>query len=173
MRWAVGSGVPVGRFGLGPLRLDGVPSALGDGTGPRCVLRRRGDTRLGFERRARGTDAGEPLLLVGHPVRHLIAAPFGPVLAILAIIGVRCRVEPGLHLRGQFGFHLLHARIAHGLVLGGVGAQLGPVHRHMAEAHQTRPLAQRQHLNEQLAQRRQVAAAELADGAEVRPVTEP
>ena len=55
-------------------------------------------------------------------------------------------------------------------MLGSIGAQLVAIHRDMAEADQACLLAECQHLNEQLAQRRQVTAAELVDGAEARPV---
>ena len=92
------------------------------------------------------------------------------MFSILRGVGLARLIEPVRDLCGQLAFGLHHALVAHRLVLGCIGAQLGAVHRDVAEADQTGLLAQCQHLNEQVAQRRQVSAAEFADGAEVRPV---
>ena len=58
--------------------------------------------------------------------------------------------------------------MAHGLVLTGIGLDLGAIQRHMAQAHHPRLLAEAQHLDKQLLQCFQVAAAELTDAAVVR-----
>ena len=92
------------------------------------------------------------------------------MFGILRVIDLGCLVEPARDLCCQFVFGLHHAFVAHPLMLGLVGAQIGTIHRDVAEADQASLLAQCQHLNEQVAQRREVTAAELADGAEVRPV---
>lgn len=70
--------------------------------------------------------------------------------------------------RSAFGLH--HALVTHRLVLGLDGSQLGAIHGDVAKADQAALLTECQHLHEQVAERGQVAAAELADGAEVRPV---
>ncbi len=58
--------------------------------------------------------------------------------------------------------------MAHRLVFAGIGADLGAIQRHMAQAHQSCLLAEAQHLNKQPGQGTQVAAAEIADPAVVR-----
>ena len=70
-------------------------------------------------------------------------------------------------LRRQLRFFLFHPLITHRLVLRYVGPDLGAVQRHVAQLHQPRPLAKRQHLQKQTRQRRQVVLAKVGDGAEV------
>ena len=131
---------------------------------------RRNEPRLGLQLRLGLADALQPTLLVGHPVWRLVAPPVRAMLDILGLvrrIGLR---EPSGDLRRQLRFGRLHPPVAHRLVTVGVGLQLGSVRRHMAQLHQPRRLAQPQHLHEQVGQGRQMPLAEVADGAEVRPV---
>jgi len=79
-------------------------------------------------------------------------------------------VEPGLHLGGQLRLPPRHVLVAHRLVPAGVGPQLGAVHGHVPQPDQTGRPAPLQHLHEQSRQCRQMPLAEVADGAEVRPV---
>jgi hypothetical protein len=58
--------------------------------------------------------------------------------------------------------------MAHGLVLGGIGLDLGAIQCHMAQAHHAGLLAEPQDLHEKLAEGVQVPAAELTDPAVVR-----
>ncbi len=57
--------------------------------------------------------------------------------------------------------------MAHRLVFGGIGLDLGAIQSHVAQAHQARLLAQPQHLHKQALEGIEVAAAELADPAVV------
>ncbi len=52
----------------------------------------------------------------------------------------------------------------------GVGLQLGPVHRDVAEPHETSGAAKPQDLHEQVRQNGEMALAEIRDSAEVRAV---
>ncbi|RWL75890.1 MAG: hypothetical protein EOR69_31230 [Mesorhizobium sp.] len=65
---------------------------------------------------------------------------------------------------------LLHALVAHRLVLGRVGLDLGAVERHVPELHQFRLLGKLQDLHEQRSRRLQMPSAEIRDGAEVRRI---
>jgi hypothetical protein len=163
LRWAVGVGTPGGCFGLRPRRPRGEPSALVPGSG-------LGGPRLGLEFRLRRPDPLQPTLLIAHPGRHLVAAPVSTERGVLRSIGALGLRQPTLDLGGQLGLGRAHPGVAHGFVLGGIGAQLGAVQRDMAEPDQARAPAQGEHLHEEFGQGGEVASAELADGAEVRPV---
>ncbi len=132
----------------------------------RC--RRRG--RLGLQRRLRRADAREPARLVGHPVRHLVAAPVGAMAGVLLVVGRLGPLQPAGHLGGQRGLGLRHAAVAHRLVARGVGLELGAVDGDVAEPDEARRPAEPQHLAEQLGERGEVAAPEARHGAEVRPL---
>lgn len=69
-------------------------------------------------------------------------------------------------LQGRLGRP--HPPIAHGLVLGGAGPDLGAVQGHMPKPHKPGLLAELQDLHEQPLQRFEMALAEVADRAEVR-----
>jgi len=58
--------------------------------------------------------------------------------------------------------------VAHGLVLAGIGFDLGAIQCHVAQARQPGHLAQPQDLNEQTLEGIKVAAPEFADPAVVR-----
>ena len=92
------------------------------------------------------------------------------MLGIFGGVDLTRLVEPALHLCCQLAFGFDPALVAHRLVLGRVGTQLGAIHRNVAEADQASLLAECQHLSKQVTQRLQVTATKLADGAEVRPV---
>ena len=127
--------------------------------------------RLGFglERGLGLPDLLQPLLLVGHPIGHLVAALVAVELVLL-LIGRLRGFKPAVDLGLQLRFPLLHALVAHRLVLGRVGLDLGAVQRHVPELHQSRLRGKLQHLHEQRRQRLQMPSAELRDGAEVRRV---
>ena len=80
------------------------------------------------------------------------------------------RVEPLGDLGFQFRGAVLHALVAHRLVLRRVGFDLGAVERHMPELHQAGRLAQMQDLPEQSAKRLQVTLAEIRNSAEIRRI---
>jgi hypothetical protein len=157
---------PVGRPAVGrPVRLAVVHHAGGRAR-PVVIGGRR--FRLGLERRLCLTQALEPLLLVGDPIRHLVAAhrPVRPILLGIGRFGAR---KPRLHLGLQLRFRLAHPPAAHRLVLGGVRLDLRPVERHVPKLHRPRLPAQAQHLNEKIARRLQMPPAKLRDRAEVGP----
>jgi len=72
----------------------------------------------------------------------VLSAPY----RILLGIGRLGRLKPFAYLGLQLGGALLHALIAHRLVLRGIGFDLGAVERNMAELHQAGGLAQVQNL---------------------------
>jgi hypothetical protein len=108
----------------------------------------------------------KPLLLVGHPIGHLIATLAAVEPVLLRIGGLR-GFEPAVNLGRQLRFALLHALVAHRLVLGGIRLDLAAVERNVPELHQPGPLNQLQYLHEQRRQRLQMPSAELRDRAEV------
>src|SRR4051794_12233482 len=68
-----------------------------------------------FQRRLGGADRLDPLLLVGDPVGHLIAACVAVQLVIVGIRGLG-RAQPVVDFSLQLGLACLHALIAHRLV---------------------------------------------------------
>ncbi len=134
------------------------------------VWRRRVSLRLGLERCLGRPDALEPRLLVGDPVRQLVAAHLGAMLGVLGgVSGLRLG-QPALDLGRERRLGRCHPAIAHRLVLARVGLELGAVERDVAKPDQPRLPAQPQDLHEQRRQRRQMALPEVADGAEIRPL---
>src|SRR5690606_7672352 len=75
-------------------------------------------------------DPLKPLMLVGHPIRQLIAALVAVELVLLRIGGLG-GFKPTADLGRKFRFPFLHAIITHRLVLGRVRLDLGAVKRHM------------------------------------------
>jgi hypothetical protein len=72
-------------------------------------------------------------------------------IAVLGILGRVDRlglIEDGFHLCGKLCLTLGHAAISHGLVLAGVGLDLGPIESHPAEFDQPCLLAQDENLGE-------------------------
>src|SRR6516165_6247069 len=78
---------------------------------------------------------GTPLL-VGDPIRHLIAALVAAMQLVLFAIRRRGRAEPAGNLGFQFRGALRHAAIAHRLVLRCIGLDLAAIKRHMPQLHQ-------------------------------------
>lgn len=72
---------------------------------------------LGLQFGVGGADAGEPLLLVVHPVGRLVATPVRAEFGILCRVGGFRPVEPGRHLDSQRVLSLAHAGVAHRRVL--------------------------------------------------------
>ena len=138
--------------------------------GPRLPLGLGGGSRLGLQFGLGCADLFGAPLLVGDPVRHLFAALVAPEGGVLAGVRHRRGVHPtrdlGLQFRRAFG----HPLVAHRFVLGGVGLDLRPVQRHVAELDQPGPLAQPQHLRKQRRKRRQMTLAEIRDRTEIRRV---
>ncbi|HYA81414.1 MAG TPA: hypothetical protein VED87_10825 [Methylocystis sp.] len=133
----------VGGRGGGPsgfLAAFGFPLLLR--LGPRLPFGFGGGFRLGLQFGLGGADLLGAPLLVADPFGHLLAALVAPEGGVLAGVRLRRGVHPG----GDLGFQLLrsfaHPRVAHRLVLRGVGLDLRPVERHMAELDQPGPLAQ-------------------------------
>ena len=141
-------------FRLGPRRISSSAAALASASSSALAC----------------ADLLEPLLFVGHPIRHLVAALAAVELVLLRIGGFG-RFQPAVDLRLKLGFPLPHVRIAHGLMLGGVRLDLGAVERDMPELHQAGLLGKLQHLHEQTGQRLQMPLAEIRDRAEVRRIT--
>src|SRR3981189_2536476 len=113
-------------------------------------------------------DLLQPLLFVGHPLRHLVATLRGSELTILSLVGLGGLSQPALDLRRKPRLRRFHPAIAHRLVDPGIGLDLGAVERHMAKLHEPRLATQRKNLPEQSGERSQMPLAELADRAEVR-----
>jgi hypothetical protein len=134
----------------------------------RGVFGRRRGLGLGFERGLGRADVLEPCLLVLDPVGQLVAAPVRPVLGVVRrVFPLRPR-QPARDLGRERGLRLPHPAVAHRLVLGGVGLELGAVQRDVAELDQSRLPAQAQPLHEQPGQCLEMAPPELIDDAKVR-----
>src|SRR5580700_9850919 len=107
-------------------------------------------------------------LLIGNPIRHLLAGLVAAMQLVLRGIRRLGRAEPLGDLGFQLPGALFHTLVAHRLVLRGVGFDLGAIERHMPELDETGLLAQLQNLPEQFAKRLQVTPAEIRDGTEIR-----
>jgi len=129
-----------------------------------------GGSRLGLQFGLGGADLLGAPLLVADPGRHLLAALVAPEGGVFARVRLRRGVHPGGDLGFQFLRALAHPLVAHRFVLGGVGLDLCPVERDMAELDQPGPLAKTQDLAEKRRQRVQMTLAELRDRAEIRRI---
>jgi hypothetical protein len=166
LRWVLAlGGLALGGLGRGRWRCRGRRRCRANHRRAVAALARDGGLRRGLQRRLGGADRGQPRGLVGHPVGQLVAAPVGAERGRVCCLG---RLEPGRHLLGQRRFRLHHPAVAHRLVLGRVGLDPGAVQGDVAKLDQPGLAAQAQHLNEQPAERLQMALAKIADGAEVR-----
>ena len=137
-------------FGLALLFLFGLDPAL--------FRRRQFGVRLQCGYRL--LDLRQPLLLVGGPIRHLVAAL---VLAeSLVLQGIR-RLggrQHASHLGFQFRLAFLHAFITHRFMFRRVRLDLRAIKCDVAEFDQPCRLAQLQNLQEQRAERLQMPLAE-------------
>ena len=82
-------------------------------------------------------------------------------------IGLRRSLQQGLYFLSQLRLQLLDVAMGQGLVLGGVGFDLGPVQRNLPELHQLHRLRQAQHLDEQVFQFHQKSLPEVRQGVVV------
>ena len=138
--------------------------------GLRFGLGRRGRFRLGLQFGLRRPDLLDALLLVGDPFGQLLAALVAAEGSVfLGVRSLGC-AQPPLDLGLELRRTLLHALVAHRLVLGGVRLDLRPVERDMAELHKSRLFAQLENLPEQSRKRLQVPLAEVGDGAKIRRI---
>ena len=108
-------------------------------------------------------------LLVGDPLRHLVAALVAMQLIFRRIGHLGCGQPPG-DLCFQLGCALFHARIAHRLVLRCVRFDLRDVERDMPKLDQIGLLAKLQNLQEETSECFQMSLAEVGDGAEIRRI---
>ena len=69
-----------------------------------------------FQRGLGGPDLLQPLLFVGHPLGHLVAALRGSELTILSLVGLGGLSQPSPDLRRKPRLGLFHPAIAHRLV---------------------------------------------------------
>ena len=122
---------------------------------------------LGLERRLRLADLLEPALAPGQHRGPLIASPVSPVPGVLVPVRLLGAAEQLRDFRLQAGLLFRHPPVAHGLVLGGVGLDPGPVDRHLPELDQSGAPTQPQSLREQAGQRRAVPLPEVAERPEV------
>lgn len=166
---------PALRIGEVALRLVGRGARLRLGLAPAPIALRHRRLRLGlrlglgFQRRLGGADLLQPLGLVRHPGRHLVAALVAQRAILLGIRRLGRR-QPGGDFGRQFRLGLLHSPVAHRLMLGRVGLHFGPIQGNMTQVHQSGLLAQPQHLDEQLRQGPQMPPAELRNRPEIRLV---
>jgi len=98
-------------------------------------------------------------------VRHLSA---GAAMMVSVLSGLLPSFGRPRCLRFQLALALEHPLMAHGLVFGGIGFDLGAVKGNVAQAHQTSLLAQPQNLHKQSRQRIEMNEAEIAEPAVVR-----
>jgi hypothetical protein len=130
---------------------------------PRCT-----SSGLRFHLLARLPNPGQPVLTTTQLIRQLTAAIPLAVPAILLRIEDLGLAHQGVDLLLQLLLGLEHPLVAHGLVLGGIGVNLGAIEGHMAEAHHPSLLAQPQDLNKQALEGIEIVAPELADAAVIR-----
>ena len=98
-----------------------------------------------------------PLQLIG----KFVATPVLAVLRILFGIGLFRGGHQGFYLPIKSRLGLVHALVAHCLVLACIGLDLGAVDGHVAKLHQTGFRAQQQRLLKQPSQRIQMPLAKL------------
>src|SRR5215469_15170495 len=129
-------GLRVGRRRGGAVFLASLSEALSLGRGLTPGFFFGGGFGFGLQCGLGGAELRQPLLFIGHPGGHLIAA-LGAVLPVLAGIGRFGGVQPAVNLSHKLNLAPLHAVIAHCLVLGGVRLDLRTIERDVAEFHQT------------------------------------
>ena len=85
------------------------------------------------------------LQLLGQLIATLALAVARILLGVDQLSLAQQRCDLGL----QLGLGFEHPLVAHGLVFGGIGLDLGAIEGDVAQAHQTRLLTQPQHLHKQ------------------------
>src|SRR5215469_535104 len=138
-------GLRVGRRRGGAVFLASLSETLRVGRGLPLGFFFGGGFGFGLQCGLGGAQLHQPLLFVGYPGGHFIAALVAVALVLFRIGGGR-RFQPAIDLARQLDLPLLHALIAHRFVLGGVCPDLGAVERNVAELHQPRLLGQTQPL---------------------------
>lgn len=96
---------------------------------------------VGFQCRFRGADLLQAVLLGLHPIRQLVPALVDAIRRVFVRVAGGGLSQSTSNLRGKRRFGGLHSAITHRLVLGGVGADLGPIQCHVSQSHQPRLLA--------------------------------
>ena len=107
-------------------------------------------------------DGAQPALTGAQRLGQLITAG----IAVELVLGRIDRLgfgEDAFDLGREGGFALVHAPVAHGLVLRRVRLHLRAVERDPSERHEARGLAQPQAVEEERLERGEVTAPELAD----------
>src|SRR6202030_1688898 len=129
-----------------------------------------GQLGVGLQRRHRLLDLRQPFRLIAGPVRHLVTTlVFAENLVLLDIRRLGGR-QHASDLGFQFRRAFLHAFITHRFMFRRIGFDLRAIQCDVAELDQPCCLAQLQNLEEQLAERLQMALAEVADRSEVRRI---
>ncbi len=106
---------------------------------------------------------GQPSLAPPQLGRQLIAAPARPVKRVFCIIDSLGLSQQPHYFRLQGLLRCLKVPVAQRFALGRVGFDLRAVNGHMTQLYQARPLAQLQHLHEQLTQLGQVPLAKIGN----------
>ena len=132
--------------------------------GPRLCAGLLLESRLGLP------DLLQPTLPVGQFFGQLFARLVHPVTAVLFLINRRGPTQQIPNLLLKHPFFLLHPRVAHRFVLGGVGLDLGPIHRHLPKLDQPGLPAHQDHLLEKRRKRRPVTFPKITHRSEIRLV---
>ena len=112
------------------------------------------------------TDPLQTVLAAAQFIGEITAAVGLALTAILLGIEDFGLAHQGVDLLRQLLLGPEHPLMAHGLVLAGIGFDLGAIQGHMPQAHHPCFLAQPQNLNEQPFEGNQIAAPEIADPAD-------
>jgi hypothetical protein len=125
---------------------------------------------LGLEGRLRLPNPLKPALAPPQLLRHLVPTAIRPVLRVLRGVNLGRPAKPLRDLGLDPRFVPAQPIVTHRFVLTRVRPDFRSIHRDVLQLDQLRLLAQRDHLLEQPAQRREVPSAKLADRPEVRDI---
>ena len=101
---------------------------------------------------------------------HLVSPQVHPELGILCCIQSLRLPLQRLNLRGQPRLFLLHAPIAHGLALAGVGAHFGAVRHQSGQRHQAQVPRQLHHRHQHRPEIRAVPPPKFKKGGMLGPI---